>query len=599
MLSKKFIAKLFEESDNRVQSEFALSESKDKVAFLLRFSDSVHIGAIEGRRFSTFSLKSKRGAVHRFVCWGVINERTENIVLIEMLNNGEFSIEFYSPNGLLIKTNYARLETTGSCRVFSSPNNNCMLVLQQNALYWISDSTGWELKCLGQFAEMEEFIAVNKKTRTIVYIDKKGELRFRHIDSSEEWLLRESLKHAHIKQVAFNEDGTQLYLLTDHRSEFIHLAKIDVLKGNLSWVRKPNQDVELFAVSPDSRYLAWVENIFGWSHLCIQDQDGEIVLVNKTPPCMIRQLVYLGNHTLLLVCDTPAAEDVIYYYDIQTSIFECIQSSKNIIRRPYIVYPQLVKFQGSEVNLTLSSLVYRPRSTRNANGNIVYLHGGPESQERPTYNPVLQALAHEGYTIFCPNFRGSTGFGKTFQTSLYGGWGTIDIEDLESFVHYLEDCEEVDIRNVILMGNSYGGYLALMGASVLKVRWKAVISIAGPLNLNTMIRNMIDGLKSSSVMILGDPESEEDSKWLLERSPVTHAHKLRCPALFIRGESDSMVPQEEVNCVIEKISTNQLFAQSITLDGYGHRLKGIVAKKKLYLHISDFLKRINNECNEG
>ena len=60
---------------------------------------------------------------------------------------------------------------------------------------------------------------------------------------------------------------------------------------------------------------------------------------------------------------------------------------------------------------------------------VLSIHGGPESQERPLYMPLYQYLLSRGIAVLATNIRGSSGYGKTYQTLIHHDWGGGDVRD--------------------------------------------------------------------------------------------------------------------------------------------------------------------------
>ena len=94
---------------------------------------------------------------------------------------------------------------------------------------------------------------------------------------------------------------------------------------------------------------------------------------------------------------------------------------------------------------------------------VVYIHGGPESQSRAIYNPLLQYFLNLGYAVVAPNIRGSTGYGKTY-THLDDVRKRMDaVKDLIYLVEWLKKDMNVDVSKIAIMGGSYGGFMVLVG----------------------------------------------------------------------------------------------------------------------------------------
>ncbi|MEU4745212.1 prolyl oligopeptidase family serine peptidase, partial [Actinosynnema sp. NPDC023658] len=113
--------------------------------------------------------------------------------------------------------------------------------------------------------------------------------------------------------------------------------------------------------------------------------------------------------------------------------------------------------------LTVPCLLYRPTSAdADAPAPVVLsVHGGPEWQAKPTFDPLVQALLARGIGVLAPNFRGSSGHGMRHQRLIYRDWGGGDLADLEASVRLLDDVPWADTTRLGVHGASYGGFAAL------------------------------------------------------------------------------------------------------------------------------------------
>ena len=92
---------------------------------------------------------------------------------------------------------------------------------------------------------------------------------------------------------------------------------------------------------------------------------------------------------------------------------------------------------------------------------IISVHGGPEGQERPGFNPLYQYYLSRGYAVLAPNVRGSTGYGKIY-THLDDVTKREDsVKDLAFAAQWLKTSGGADPGKIAVMGGSYGGYMTL------------------------------------------------------------------------------------------------------------------------------------------
>lgn len=178
---------------------------------------------------------------------------------------------------------------------------------------------------------------------------------------------------------------------------------------------------------------------------------------------------------------------------------------------------------------------------------VVMPHGGPiGARDDVSFNAMAQLLAHRGYAVLQVNYRGSSGFGRSFLEAGLAEWGKgIELDIDAALAHVLEQ-GWVDPDRVAIFGWSYGGYSALMSVVLYPERYRCAASMAGvtdiPLRFDTPRAKASPNFRRILVRIMGDPDSDfEDMK---RRSPVYRAADIHVPILLIQGARDDRVDVE-------------------------------------------------------
>jgi dipeptidyl aminopeptidase/acylaminoacyl peptidase len=170
------------------------------------------------------------------------------------------------------------------------------------------------------------------------------------------------------------------------------------------------------------------------------------------------------------------------------------------------------------------------------------VHGGPLS-----LNPVVallpfyQSLVAAGYAVILPNPRGSVGYGEDFARRVVGDWGGLDYVDLMTCVDDMTRRGRADERRLFVGGYSYGGYMSswIVGQTD---RFRGAV-IGAP------VTNLISEFTSSDISTLlgdiagGDPWRDREK--YIERSPVSHANKVKTPVLIHVSEGDLRTPTSQ------------------------------------------------------
>jgi dipeptidyl aminopeptidase/acylaminoacyl peptidase len=212
------------------------------------------------------------------------------------------------------------------------------------------------------------------------------------------------------------------------------------------------------------------------------------------------------------------------------------------IPRETFVEPELVHyptFDGREIPAFFST----PDADSEGLPVVVDVHGGPESQRRPSFGAVKQYLLANGYAVFEPNVRGSAGYGREY-ASLDDVEKRMDaVKDLRAGAEWLHDHPSVDQDRIALMGGSYGGFMVLAGLTEYPSLWAAGVDIVGIANFVTFLENTGDWRQSLREAEYGS--LADDRKFLESISPINNADRIDAPLFVLHGENDPRVPVGE------------------------------------------------------
>ncbi len=162
--------------------------------------------------------------------------------------------------------------------------------------------------------------------------------------------------------------------------------------------------------------------------------------------------------------------------------------------------------------LRVSARLYLPSSKIMAQSPyplVYYIHGGPQSQERPDFAwfsmPLIQFLTLNGFAVFVPNVRGSMGYGLNYMKQVDHDWGGLDRLDHVHAMKVLKKDKRLDVSRAAVVGRSYGGYMTLMMAARHPELWTAAVDMFGPYDLLTFSDRIPETWKPYFKVALGDP----------------------------------------------------------------------------------------------
>ncbi|MDB6092059.1 MAG: family peptidase [Gammaproteobacteria bacterium] len=204
---------------------------------------------------------------------------------------------------------------------------------------------------------------------------------------------------------------------------------------------------------------------------------------------------------------------------------------------------------------------------------VIDVHGGPWARDSYGFNAEHQWLANRGYAVLSVNYRGSTGFGKSFINAGDHEWAGNMHNDLLDAVDWAIREKIAIADKVAIYGGSYGGYAALVGLTFTPDRFACGVDIVGPSNLATLIGSIPPYWKSfleDMTRRIGDPRTEEGRKLLEARSPLTFVDRISKPLLIAQGANDPRVKQAEADQIVAAMKNKQLPVTYVLFPDEGH-----------------------------
>jgi pimeloyl-ACP methyl ester carboxylesterase len=244
--------------------------------------------------------------------------------------------------------------------------------------------------------------------------------------------------------------------------------------------------------------------------------------------------------------------------------------------------------------LRISARLYLPAPVLGYDGPrplVYYIHGGPQGQERPNFAwfsmPIIQFLTLNGFAVFVPNVRGSTGYGLSYAKRVEHDWGGNDrLDHVHAMTQVLPQDARIDVQRAGVIGRSYGGYMTLTLATRYPELWAAAVDMFGPYDLLNAVNRVPETWKPYFIIAVGDPETEAD--FLRERSPATYLDQLACPMLVIQGANDPRVIECESREVVEHLQERGKAVEYLMFPDEGHDVLKFPNRVRCYNAITEF-----------
>jgi dipeptidyl aminopeptidase/acylaminoacyl peptidase len=225
---------------------------------------------------------------------------------------------------------------------------------------------------------------------------------------------------------------------------------------------------------------------------------------------------------------------------------------------------------------------------------VLLVHGGPWGRDVWALNATHQWLANRGYAVLSVNFRGSTGFGKTFVNAANLEWAGRMHDDLIDAVDWAVARGIADPKRVAIYGASYGGYAALVGVTFTPEKFACAVDLFGISNLMTLMNTIPPYWKSWQTIWkarMGDYTTEAGQRFLEERSPLNRVDRIVRPLLIAQGANDVRVKPSESEQIVAAMTQRGIPVTYVCYADEGHGFRRPENRRSFTAVVEAFLSR--------
>ncbi|ROU09151.1 S9 family peptidase [Lysobacter enzymogenes] len=391
---------------------------------------------------------------------------------------------------------------------------------------------------------------------------------------------------ASISDFRFSRDGRAVYYVSDEvvggkPQEFRTLrrhepasGKFEVLSAKIPW------DVDQIELSDDGARLLYVSNEDGIGKLHVLSLPGhQEIALPELPVGVIGRAAFSpdGKRVALSINSSTSPSDV-YVIDLEPrQLVRWTRSEVGGLDSSKFVAPTLVRYptfdQVGGKPRTIPAFYYRPAGgpRKIAMPVVIQIHGGPEAQSQPTFNPTAQFLANElGVAVLVPNVRGSAGYGRTYLGLDNAEKREDSVKDIGALLDWIGKQPELDASRVGVYGGSYGGYMVLASLMHYSDRIRAGVDVVGISDFSTFLNNTESYRRDLRRAEYGD-ERIPEMKAVFDRiSPLKNAGKIRSPLFVAQGKNDPRVPYTEAEQIVKAVRANGQPVWFLMFDDEGH-----------------------------
>lgn len=285
----------------------------------------------------------------------------------------------------------------------------------------------------------------------------------------------------------------------------------------------------------------------------------------------------------------PDRPGTFYYYSPAAGRME-VMAHKNSALPPRRFAPvKTIKYKARD-GLEIAAVLTLPTGRDARNLPLILLpHGGPHARDTEEWDWWTQFLASRGYAVIQPNYRGSSGYGSTFEEMSEGQWGRQMQDDLNDALDWTVKQGIADEKRVCIMGGSYGGYAALRGAQRDGARFRCAISYAGVSDLTAMLRYDRRFLYSNQSKAYWLKEAVD----LKDVSPINFPGQFSTPVLIVHGKMDLRVPVSQSREMAEKLKQAGKPVRYVEQPKADHHFSREADRVQFLQEVEAFLKQYN------
>ncbi|MEV0199785.1 prolyl oligopeptidase family serine peptidase [Nonomuraea sp. NPDC050691] len=332
---------------------------------------------------------------------------------------------------------------------------------------------------------------------------------------------------------------------------------------------RDDAELDRFALTPDGRWAVLVWNEHGRSTLEVLDAGTGVVTPLPPPPAdVVTSIrVTLDGATAVMAAEGPAQPSHVLLCDLATGRYEEVAGLGRLSHAPRAELIQIKAHDG----LDLAAWLYRPPAAQGPAPYLVYLHGGPEDQERPTFNPLYHNLLAAGIGVLAPNVRGSSGHGRAFREADDRELRFHAVEDVAACATELVRLGVADPGRLACMGWSYGGYLTLAALVTHPRLFRTGIDVCGMSDFESFYARTEPWIAAAAVGEYGHPEHDRDL--LRALSPLRRFDRLEAPLLVVHGVHDTNVPLHEAEQAVRAARARGVACEELIFPDEGHEIR--------------------------
>lgn len=381
-------------------------------------------------------------------------------------------------------------------------------------------------------------------------------------------------------QPAWSPDGSKLAFVSN-TSGWAQIGIYNLLDEKIEWLSDDQSDKLHPTWSHDGKYLAWINNsaVFAWIYL--STEYGSVRVMESDPGFCYWPFFSPDGNNILFIYENPSQPPDLWLLGlIDGKLTQLTNSMTPSIDKDQLITPSAITYPSLD-GTSIPALLYLPTHTSPTSPGIVLAHGGPAFHFAYYWFPFISHLVSRGWAVICPNYRGSTGYGREWLVSNRYEMGRLDSDDCAAAAIYLDSNNFADPLKIAISGRSHGGYLTMTCLTRNPELFAAGSAVVPFLNWFTGHANSREDFQYWDRQNMGDPD-EYHALWM-ERSPFFFLDQVRAPVQFICGENDPRCPPSESITAHNRLTELGINSELLLYHDEGHgflKLANIIDSEK-------------------
>ncbi|WP_084244472.1 S9 family peptidase [Planomicrobium okeanokoites] len=384
----------------------------------------------------------------------------------------------------------------------------------------------------------------------------------------------------------FTDDNT-VYFITNFDSEYNYVAKFEIDTKEFSPVMSiEDESVESLKWHKESEtfYITTEKGVTDYLYRADLKMENPVKL--DSPAASIDKVVVTKSGAVYVLGRSATVPHNIFLLENGAEWTQLTKNNVLGLESEDMVEPDVVTYKSFD-GMEIEALLFRAKPENDNGHTIFWPHGGPQAAERKIFRSMFQCFLNRGYSIFAPNFRGSTGYGASFVKLVEQDWGEGPRLDCLAGIEWLFEEGISDRDKLFLVGGSYGGYMALLLHGRHPEYFKAVVDIFGVSDLFTFYNSVPEHWKPMMERWIGNPE--RDKERFIKDTPTTYLDGMVKPMLVIQGAKDPRVVKEESDQIVAKLQEAGRDVEYLVLDDEGHGFSRKENEIEVYSRMLEFL----------